>query len=182
MTIGHPCCSYGVCTTPLASNCDKFCIGHTSDADYCSIAGCTWKVQDKSHLCDVPSHQEAQRIHVEWSQAHFQLKKYLEQAKVAHPCSSDPVEAMAEVESIDDIVKEVSSTDGPQRAPAKSVKLKAHFGCQSTHNEQIFLLPCGLIVGWESFYCAEAVLSVVVCCLSLSLSSSTYIWPFYRRH
>ncbi len=104
-----------------------------------------------------------------------------------HPHSSDPVEAMAEVESMGDIVEEefdieeVSSTDVPQGAPAKSVKLKAHFGHRSTHNEQIFLLSCGLIVGWESFYRAEAVSSVVVCHLSLSSSSSTYIWPFYRK-
>ena len=40
--------------------------------------------------------------------------------------------------------------------------LRAQFGRKRTHNEQLIVAPCGIIVARETFYHAEAVHSVVV--------------------
>lgn len=41
-------------------------------------------------------------------------------------------------------------------------KLRAQFGRKRTHNEQIMVAPCGMILSRVTFYGAEAVSSVVV--------------------
>jgi CxC6 like cysteine cluster associated with KDZ transposases len=44
----------------------------------------------------------------------------------------------------------------------KSKKLRAQFGRTRTHNEQILVAPCGMIIARETFYFSEAIPSVVV--------------------
>ena len=51
--------------------------------------------------------------------------------------------------------------------PQQCKKICAQFGCKWTHNEQIIVAPCGMIIAWETFYGAEGVASVVVCGHSL---------------
>jgi hypothetical protein len=41
-------------------------------------------------------------------------------------------------------------------------KVRAQFGRKRSHNEQIFVAPCGDIIARETFFGAEAVSSVVV--------------------
>jgi hypothetical protein len=41
-------------------------------------------------------------------------------------------------------------------------KVRAHFGRKRTHNEQIIVAPCGIIISCEMFYGAKGVGSVVV--------------------
>jgi len=48
-------------------------------------------------------------------------------------------------------------------------KLRAQFGRKRTHNEQIIVAPCGIILARETFYGAEAVPTVVVSNLSHSV-------------
>jgi hypothetical protein len=50
-------------------------------------------------------------------------------------------------------------------------KVRAQFGRKRSHNEQIFVTPCGEIVARETFYGTEAVSSVVV---SISLHADAY--------
>ncbi|KAF4574428.1 hypothetical protein EYR40_005848 [Pleurotus pulmonarius] len=47
----------------------------------------------------------------------------------------------------------------PLGEPAK-VKIRAQFGRKRTHNEQIFVAPCGIIIARETFYNAEGIKSV----------------------
>jgi hypothetical protein len=46
-------------------------------------------------------------------------------------------------------------------------KLQAQFGRKRTHNEQIMVAPCGMILSRATFFGAEAVSTVVVCLLSI---------------
>ena len=69
----------------------------------------------------------------------------------------------------DDVEEEDSEfvVDGGSAQPveasqAKEGKLRAQFGCKRTHNEQIIVAPCGMIIAHETFYGAEAVTSVIV--------------------
>jgi len=43
----------------------------------------------------------------------------------------------------------------------KSKKIRAQFGRTRTHNEQILVAPCGMIIARETFYFSEAIPSVV---------------------
>ena len=58
----------------------------------------------------------------------------------------------------------------PTQPAAK--KLTARFGRRRTHNEQILVAPCGMILARETFYGAEAISSCAVC-LNLLLSTLT---------
>jgi hypothetical protein len=54
-------------------------------------------------------------------------------------------------------------------------KLCVQFGCKQTHNEQIIVTPCGIILARKTFYGAEAVSSVAVCYAAIiSNHVSTY--------
>ncbi|KAF8802794.1 hypothetical protein BYT27DRAFT_7226251 [Phlegmacium glaucopus] len=41
-------------------------------------------------------------------------------------------------------------------------RIRAQFGRRRTHNEQLFIAPCGIIIARETFYHAEALYSVIV--------------------
>jgi len=56
-------------------------------------------------------------------------------------------------------------------APSSQQKLQAQFGRKHTHNEQIIVALCGIILAQETFYGAEAVATVVVHGISHSFSS-----------
>lgn len=43
-------------------------------------------------------------------------------------------------------------------------KLRVQFGHKYTHNEQIMVAPCGIILSQATFFGAEAVLTVIICC------------------
>jgi hypothetical protein len=42
-------------------------------------------------------------------------------------------------------------------------QLWAQFGCRRTHNEELIVAPCGIILAQQMFYGAEGVNSVTVC-------------------
>jgi hypothetical protein len=52
----------------------------------------------------------------------------------------------------------------PIQAPGPSTKkkIRAQFGRSRTHNEQILVAPCGIIIARETFYHAESITAVVV--------------------
>jgi hypothetical protein len=59
--------------------------------------------------------------------------------------------------------------------PTGKKTLRAQFGRKYTHNEQLFVAPCGMIMARETFYHAEAIYSVIV-----SPSSSEFVFYFLK--
>ena len=55
--------------------------------------------------------------------------------------------------------------------PAAKKKIRAQFGRLWTHNEQILVAPCGMIIARETFYHAESITAVVVRAIYSSLST-----------
>jgi len=99
----------------------------------------------------------------------------LQCARVAHP-----IDGIAEEYNLNDVADEeeveeeflVNSNDrlGPTglettNFPQLQVKkrVKGQFGQKQTHNEQVLITPCGIILARETFYGAEAISSCVVC-------------------
>jgi hypothetical protein len=168
VTVGCPCCSVHNCHIPLENNHRRFCPPHTFRASICAIVGCENPVVTGSLACAEPSHKEVERIHRERGQARFQLKERLQRARVAHP--NDAVASERNLsELVDEEEEEFDVEAGNQEEPAvpptvnpKPKKIRAQFGRKRSHNEQIIVCPCGIILARETFYGAEGVASVVV--------------------
>jgi hypothetical protein len=97
----------------------------------------------------------------------FQLKAQLERARVSHPNDAMPSESEFTVNEILDQEIEMSeeqvaavSCDGKPASGNK--KIRARLGRRRTHNEQLILRPCGIIVSRATFFGAESVSGVVV--------------------
>jgi hypothetical protein len=159
VTVGCPCCTIHNCKIPLENNRHRFCPKHAAQNLICSIVGCDSPVVAESRACSDPSHQEVERIHTERGQARFQLKERLQRARVANP--NDAVAEETSAEGVVDDEAEDFVVGNSQQAEKKE-RIRAQFGRKRTHNEQIIVAPCGMIIARETFYGAEGVGSVIV--------------------
>lgn len=168
---GHRCCGVPNCKIPLENNHDCFCPTHSHMKGICAIIGCTNPITSKPgrKTCGVPEHEAVEQVHHNRGQAHFQLKERQRRAQVAHPGDALPIVVKDNSELIEDPnfeeIFEFNRQNQP--IPANSVPtgkktLRAQFGRKSTHNEQLFVAPCGMIMARETFYHAEAIYSVIV--------------------
>ncbi|KAA1479415.1 hypothetical protein DENSPDRAFT_862025 [Dentipellis sp. KUC8613] len=186
ITIGHPRCAVSdpPCMKPLSSQRDRFCSDHESRERECSIVGCANPSREGHRSCTNPLHEAAERRHVDRNQALFQLKHRLQRQGVAHPIDSTRVD-------LDDDVEPDAGAKGDQEfildggqlapdgtcAPNGAEKLKAQFGRKSTHNEQVIVAPCGIIIARATFFDAEAILNVVK--LIKDVYGLEAFWPDY---
>jgi hypothetical protein len=180
VTIGCCCCGIHNCHIPLFSNHDRFCPDHKGCNFVCAIVGCEQPVLEGRLTCADNKHQAVEHLHREHGQAQFQFKEHLQRACVAHPTNSNTVDLTVINEhdggEEEEFVVEGGSAQPVGASQVKEGKLRAQFGRRRTHNEQIIVAPCGMIIACETFYGAEAVTSVIVsiyhiislehCCLS----------------
>jgi hypothetical protein len=97
------------------------------------------------------------------------LQERLRRAQLTHPKEAFGVEGATAFELVEDPSTEenyeMNSEGRPIPTPSEVVGrrgLKAQFGRRRTHNEQLFVAPCGIILARETFYNAEAIGSVIV--------------------
>jgi hypothetical protein len=172
ITLGHPCCAEHNCKIPLTSSRDRYCPKHTSKNAKCVVDSCGRSAREGKRTCDNPVHQEAERINCERGQSRFQLQERMKRSRVAHP-NDGIAEERNLFEVVDDEDEElpevdeqgnITATEGPAlenttptvtATPKKRVR--ARFGRKRTHNEQILVAPCGMILARETFYGAEAI-------------------------
>ena len=69
---------------------------------------------------------------------------------------------------------QVNHTSGLANLQKK--KVRAQFGRKRTHNEQIIVAPCGMIMARETFFGAEAVSSVVVSASLITYEPVSYLF------
>lgn len=174
------------CQTPLSNNRHRFCPEHQYAANICAIVGCSQPVVPNTKTCQHKEHQAIEKIHNEHGQSRFQLQERLARARVSHPNDAlgEDVSNISELADVDEELEEfelqsghatpshVHHTIGTNTKGAK--RIRAQFGQKRTHNEQIIVAPCGMILARETFYGAEAVSSVVVSPLYF-ISKSPYL-------
>jgi KDZ transposase family protein len=171
VTVGCPCCAVHNCKVPLENNQHRFCPQDSAQNHVCSVVGCSAPTAPDSRMCSDPEHQEAEQIHQDRQQAHFQLKERLQRARVAHPSDAiaqdvnvaDLIDADDEEEDL-----EITGQDSAAKNPRKRIRVQ--LGRKRTHNEQIIVAPCGMIIAHEMFYGAEGIGSVIV-----SVDESVYL-------
>jgi len=188
ISIGCPCCGRHNCHLPLDSNRESFCPTHQWLNTQCAIVGCNRDIakrgtnESKTRVCDDPEHQKIEQVRTQKGQARFVLKERLLRQRVSHPedvvAKDVGLDKLEDVEDIDEVFTVNSAghvvpdrldaagnviSDGGEHTGAKPPKkVRAQFGRKRSHNEQIFVAPCGDIIARETFFGAEAVSSIVV--------------------
>jgi hypothetical protein len=130
-------------------------------------------------------------------QSRFQLQERLHRARVAHPTDSmtdaqAPDEIIEEEEVDEEIIimddsnsatRMSGSTTTVTNFPQLQVKkrIKATFGRKRTHNEQVLVAPCGVILARETFYGAEGISSFSTCAVGLVVPVSFMTLTVYLK-
>jgi hypothetical protein len=177
--MGHPCCGYHECKIPLSNNRHRYCPEHWGQEHKCSVRGCDADAEAGFKSCGNPEHRQRERDYYEEGAAFGQLLKRARRAGVSQPAISpalgDPSSEPSAYQS-DKEMEEEELENGSQppaqplsipdpdvdKAPSGNRKLMTQFGRRRTHNEQLCVCPCGVIIGRETFYGSEGVRNVVV--------------------
>jgi hypothetical protein len=188
ISIGCPCCGWHNCHLPLDTNRQHFCPKYHKLNNKCAIIGCDRDIskkgadEQKTHVCNDPEHQEIERVRTQKGQARFMLKERLLRQCVSHPEDAIATDVVLdELADVNDKVEEFMVQDTghviPDELDAKGnvvpdsskhtgtkppKKVHTQFSRKQSHNEQIFVVPCGDIIARETFFRAEAMSSVVM--------------------
>jgi hypothetical protein len=168
ITIGHPCCGILHCQTSLVSNRHRYCPSHDGHHHICAVEGCLQPVASRSSpddparlTCDIETHAALEKQHKQRGSAFFQLRGKLQRAHVAHPVDSDAAQPTAE--EVEEMEFDGNADSAcPSKLEAGNRKIRALFGRRRTHNEQIMVRPCGIIVARQTFFGSETTPQTVV--------------------
>ncbi|KAL0057308.1 hypothetical protein AAF712_016055 [Marasmius tenuissimus] len=147
ITIGHPCCAAALdCKNPLPTTKHRFCHEH---ADYAQ---------------NIPDHKKVEDYLKLRGKAMFQLKHRLECLHTTQTHSSftedslrndsEGIEGTGADEDEDVELDEDGICD--EKSAKGNTQVKARFGRKWTHNEQLCVASCGVILGWATFFGSEA--------------------------
>ncbi|KAJ3500454.1 hypothetical protein NLJ89_g9787 [Agrocybe chaxingu] len=155
ITLGHPCCAIHNCKDPLPGHRGRFCVEHAKLFDkLCAVLDCEAEHRHNRRTCPDVDHAALEDQHIQRGKAMFQLRAKLKRANISVPLDSAPDDGATVVhDQEDEIEVEVQST-------VSKKKLKAIFGRRRTHNEQLIMRPCGIIISRATFYGAEAITDV----------------------
>jgi hypothetical protein len=122
-------------------------------------------------------HHNVEKCYQLCGQSRFQLQDHLTRAKISHPNDAfardiDNIAELADEPNVNEGfhldeqggAHPAIAADNTHAVPRK--KIKARFGRQRTHNKQLIVASCGLIIARQTCFGAEEVASVVVCAQS----------------
>ncbi|KAI0707148.1 hypothetical protein C8Q76DRAFT_817301 [Earliella scabrosa] len=137
VTIGHPRCNVDHCRNDLGSPRHRFCHAHRQLEGMCAIKQCPHAVSDNMRTCNTPAHRAHELEKRERGRAIHRLKKRL----AGHSTAEESQAATAD-ECVDKTASRAFKTALTRRY---------------THNEQLIVRCCGVIVSRATFYEAESV-------------------------
>ncbi|KAK7020302.1 hypothetical protein R3P38DRAFT_3194859 [Favolaschia claudopus] len=154
-TIGHRCCKFHDCKAPLASNRDHHCPKHAHLALKCAVIECSEKVTPGHRTCGDTAHRALETAYFSRGKALFQLRSRLKKAGVAVP--NDSLSPGDNIEDDDEVIIQ-GNCDGKSEAGNRT--LRAYFGARRTHNEQLIMRSCGVILARATLFGSESVSAV----------------------
>lgn len=161
LTIGYPQCGSHNCHIPLTTIRDRFCATHRELNKVCVIKDCNGEAVPGKMTCTNSEHQEIERLRDLRGQSRFQLQAKLKRARVSHLNDAiakdvDQATLLDEEDEEFDLPTDIlhGTTDGvsdprggtPNPAAEAKKKIKGQFGQRRTHNGQILVAPCGMIL------------------------------------
>ncbi|KAF7288473.1 hypothetical protein HMN09_01389500 [Mycena chlorophos] len=147
VTIGHPRCRIEKCRNPLESMKDKLCTTHAHLADRCLAHNCENKAPRGHITCSIPAHRAKEEEHKRAAEPAFlDLDRRL---------TKDGVSTQTPRRKATSTSTQHRSTPSKRSGPIK-LDLTRFW----THNDQLFILCCGVIISRTTFYHDEGVSSV----------------------
>lgn len=139
---------------------DKFCRDHQHLASQCLIKGCQQPAEAGHITCSEVSHRAKEDERKEQIRpAYFDLNRRLSKDNVpTHTPQRKSTSLLTQ-----DTVNFTDFTDvdqGSRTVKGKEKKDKLQISRNWTHNEQLFVLSCGVIVARSTFFFSEGVVSV----------------------
>lgn len=145
------------CKDPLITHRHRFCADHYGRNTLCSVTDCLSTCEDGHRTCPDPEHRKLEDKYYKRAKAIFRLR---EQAAKSLPLDSAPTMSQSSSDSNVEVSVEAESCEG--KSEVGNRKLKAYFGRRRTHNEQIIMRPCGVILSRATFFGSEAISAVNV--------------------
>ncbi|EIW52100.1 uncharacterized protein TRAVEDRAFT_136271, partial [Trametes versicolor FP-101664 SS1] len=146
ISIGRPCCNIHDCQEPLQSQRDRYCQQHQAYNNVCVVVGCDSPATTDHQTCPEPSHRALEDP--SGRSALFVLRRRLERLRAAS--LEDNGEGISE---------ELIDIDADGECPSKSdegnSKPRACFGRRRTHNEQLVVATCGVLLGRATMFGSE---------------------------
>ncbi|KDQ50429.1 hypothetical protein JAAARDRAFT_74233 [Jaapia argillacea MUCL 33604] len=137
VTLGHPCCRVHDCK-------------HDALKKKCAIDTCANEVEAGFQTCSLSDHRTLEDRHREQNRAMFQLKWHLENLKISQTEDSLRTEDGGAV--VGDELHDVQCEGKPEEG---NRKFRAQFGWRRTHNEELCVATCGVILGRATFFGSE---------------------------
>ncbi|KAK1233689.1 hypothetical protein PQX77_002846 [Marasmius sp. AFHP31] len=165
ITIGHPCCAAVLdCKNPLPTTKHRFCIEHDHYTTRCAVTTCSEEVRPGFRTCGDPEHKKIEDHLKMRGKAMFQLKRRLERLHATQIHDSLPTQATG---AVGDGIEGVGADDDEdvyfdqdgvcdEKSEKGNTQSKARFGRKWTHNEQLCVASCGVILGRATFFGSEA--------------------------
>lgn len=154
--MGHTCCSVHDCTIPLADQQDWFCPAHESLKSQCCIYNCRMEAESGHLTCSMPLHRAFEKSR-EANPALFTLRRRLDRAGLSEIPSVHGIPTETSSQSLGEL-----SSGEPRQSSASTNLPKGRMSRRWTHNEQLFVRPCEVIISRATFFGSEGVSGVKV--------------------
>jgi hypothetical protein len=162
VTLGHPCCSIHDCTIPLASQQHLFCPAHANHQLLCCIQNCSISAEKGYRTCREPSHRAFEISKNVNKSALTMLRGRLVQAGLQEgSVTGSGVDSTSHTQLL---ASTNPSAVGNNSQPSL---VKGRISRRWTHNEQLFVRCCDVIISHATFFGSEGVSGVKVLVLAI---------------
>ena len=164
ISIGHPCCGVHDCKEPLQSQRKRFCAKHNDLKNVCAVTTCSRPCDLGYKTCGMRDHRQLETTGNEQRTAMFQLWKRLEWLNTTQieDALSSELGASVSLLEVDEDAEVNTTTECNDKSPEGNRKARIRLNRRHTHNEQLCVATCGVILGRATFFSSEAVNGVVV--------------------
>ncbi|KAF6742244.1 hypothetical protein DFP72DRAFT_1179427 [Ephemerocybe angulata] len=166
VTVGRPCCGVHDCMNELDSVKDHYCQDpeHQKLVNKCAVIVCKAQRESGHRTCGDPDHRALDSWANMHAKAMFQLRQRLERINAtqavdlegeggSEPADNPQGSTHLSDEAIDVDESGICDSDKPETG---NRTLRAQFGRKRTHNEELCVASCGVILGRATFYGSEA--------------------------
>ncbi|KAJ7227497.1 hypothetical protein GGX14DRAFT_347217 [Mycena pura] len=144
VTVRHVCCSVHNCTEPVPTQRSLFCYTHQDLIKTCCIFGCIKLAQPGFRTCTLKEHRNFQTETELRNTGMFQLHSRLKKAGL-------------------NLIPDPTPEDSPEDStalPSERAGVRGRMSRSWTHNEQLFVRCCGVILSRATFFGAEGITGV----------------------
>jgi hypothetical protein len=185
--VRHLCCSVHDCKRLLPTQKYLFCDEHKHYIKICCIIGCDDSVEPGFRTCPLLEHRAFEKTTDERNSAMFQLHARLRNTGVSQvqPAGSD-VSVKFGNWTLSYLCLQPTSSQTPNREvdtdlqTSTSTSIKGKLSRSWTHNEQLFVRCCGVIISRATFFGSEGIYSAKVRFARTSFAFNLHL-PVYRN-